>query len=270
MAVFSKQTCEHCGNSAGAMTRMKLADGKYLCGDCCKKIPNIINVNFLARWTYNDFLEYLKTREENKKRLESFNITDVYFDDIYVDMDKGWMVFSDYKNHFTDKESMLKENPDIFEIKDLVYYDFFYKIKDVKQGFINDKVKADVRLIIAFNSPWYPYSYNEKVLRNYKHKAQITGFVNQKVSFTDDEKKSDLECYLLSSLIENKVNIPFALGGKFTMNFDFSPYDTYLEKIFELEKLWVYKGLEFDEKLETITPSFFLRRKLKKIYKNKK
>ena len=270
MAILGKEICEHCGKSVGAISRYKIKDDKYICLDCFSKLPNTIDSSFLKKWSHKDFVDYLNSREENKKRLETFNITDIYFNDIYVDMDKGWMVFSTSKNRFTDKESMLKAEPDIFDMKDLIYYDFFYKIKNVKEGLISDKVKADVRLIIAFNSPWYPYSYNKKVLRNHKHRAQISGFINKKCNFTENEKKSDLECYLLSCLLENKVNIPVLLGGKFTMNYDFSPYDTYLKKIFELEKLMVYKPNEFDTILKSIVPSIILRFKLKNTYKNKK
>lgn len=267
MALFGKQICEHCGGPAGAMTRTKLADGKYICFDCGAKCPAFITNNFMNTWTYKDFKDYLEFRELNKKRLETFEITDVYFDKIFVDMNKGWMVFSRSDNYFYDRKTMLEENPDIFDMRGLIYYDFFYNIKDVKEGIFSTKVKADVRLIIAFKNRWYPYSFNAKVLRNHRHKAEIEGFIKRRAVFTENEMKSDLEIYLLSALLNNGVNIPVDIGNKLTMNYDFTPYDEYLKKVFELKKLDVYKDDEFESVLENITPSSVLRHKLKGIYK---
>ena len=67
--------------------------------------------------------------------------------------------------------------------------------------------------------------------------------------------------------IENKIDIPVCLGGLFTMNFDFSPYDTYLRKVFQLANLGVYKDNELEQVLENITPSKVLKLKLKNTYK---
>lgn len=106
MALFSKQSCEHCGSTAGMMTRTKLSDGKYICFDCSLKCPTFVANNFLSKWTYNDYLDYLQYREINRQRLENFNITDIYFDKIFLDKEKGWMVFSNSGNSFYDKETI--------------------------------------------------------------------------------------------------------------------------------------------------------------------
>ncbi len=265
MALFSKQSCDHCGDTANLLTRTKLKDGKYICSNCSKKCPGFVSDNFLQLMTYADFVDYLAHREENRKKWESFDITDVYFEHIYVDMNKGWMAFDHNGYKTLKKEELINKNPDIFEMKDLVYYNFLYFIKDAKIGVINDKVKADVSLAIAFNNRWYPYAYNSKVLYNHKHKAKIN-LLTLKTKFTENEKKQDLEMYLLSSLVDNGVNIPVALGNKLTMNFDLSPYDTYLKKVFELKKLGVYQSEEFDGILDQITLSPILKLKIKNTY----
>ncbi|MBQ6931163.1 MAG: hypothetical protein IJN38_03455 [Clostridia bacterium] len=267
MAIFNKQDCIHCGGSTNILTRVKLKDGKYICGKCSEVFPGSVSFHCLSNMTYKDFTDYLVHKEENRKRLETFNVTDVYFDRVYVDMEKDWVVFSNHSMEFNDRERMLNANPDIFEMKDLIYYDFFYDIKSVKEGVFKDKVKADVRLIIAFNNRWYPYSFDDKVLRNHNHDAKIKGIINRAYTFTQNDKKEDLEIYLLSALIENKIDIPVCLGGLFTMNFDFSPYDTYLRKVFQLANLGVYKDNELEQVLENITPSKVLKLKLKNTYK---
>ena len=265
MALLNKQVCDHCGDTANLLTRIKLKDGKYICSNCSKKCPRFVSNNFLRLMDYTDFIDYLAHREENRRRWEDFEITDIYFNNIYVDMKKGWIAFDHYGYKTLTKEELLNKNPDIFEIKDLVYYDFFYHIKDTKIGVINDKVKADVSLVIAFNNRWYPYSYNNEVLYNYKHKAKIN-LLTFNTKITENEKKQDLDLYLLSSLIDNKVNIPVSLGNKLTVNFDLSPYSVYLKKLFELKKLGVYQSEEMDVILDNVTSSPILKHKIKSTY----
>lgn len=69
-----------------------------------------------------------------------------------------------------------------------------------------------MELAIAFNNKWYPYAFKGLVLKNHKHKANITGFFERKATITDNEKKSDLELYQLSIMIDNEINIPVSLG----------------------------------------------------------
>ena len=67
----------------------------------------------------------MQHKEENRKKLEQFEMTDLYFDRIAVDMNRGWFIF--YKKHpFVTKEELLASNLEVFEAKDLVFYDFFY------------------------------------------------------------------------------------------------------------------------------------------------
>ncbi len=266
MALFSKQSCEHCGNTAGMMTRTKLADGKYICYDCGLKCPGFVTNNFLGKWTYQDFLEYLQFREINKKRLESFNINDVYFNKIFVDKEKGWLVFSHSGNEFYDKATMLQQNPDIFDMRGLVYYKFFYDIKDVKEGVMKEKVTFDTRLILAFKNRWYPYSFNDTVLKNHKVKGSSTGVIGSMVDVSLGDYETGIQAYLSKAMENNGINEPVAIGNKLTMNFDFSPYDEYLKKLFELNKLGVFKDEEFEKALKDITPSATLRHKLKSTY----
>ena len=263
MALFKKEVCAHCGKESGMLDRVKLADKKFICWDCRSKCSDVFADNFLSHHTYEEYCAYLQHKEENYKKLEQFEMTDLYFDRIAVDMNKGWFVF--YEKHpFETTEELLASNIEVFEAKDLVFYDFFYIIKDVKEGILNNKVKADVELSIAFNNKWYPYAFKGKVLKNYKHKANITGFFERKATITDNEKKSDLELYLLSIMIDNGINIPVSLGGKLTTNVDLDPYVPYLTKLFELKKLNFFDINEFSDRLNFIAPGMFVKQQIKK------
>ena len=263
MALFKKEVCAHCGKESGVLERVKLTDGKFICGECIIKCSRAFSENFLFRHTYDEYCAYLQHKEENRKKLEQFEMTDLYFDRIAVDMNKGWFVF--YKHHpFATKEKLLASNLEVFEAKDLVFYDFFYFVKDVQTGILNDKVKADVQLSIAFNNKWYPFAFKGKVLKNYNHKAKITGFIKRKATITDNEKKSDLELYLLSIMIENGINIPDSLGGKLSTSVDLDPYVPYFTKLFELKELGFFNSTEFSDRLNHIAPGILVRQQIKK------
>ena len=267
MALFTKEKCVHCGKEEGAMYRTKLADGNYLCSDCVGKCSSFFSFKFLSKHTYPEYCRYIEHKEENKEKLRQFNLTASYFDKVFVDESKGWMLFDkEYPN--CSQEELLDRNPEVFDVKDLEYFDFFYLVKDVKEGFLtSDKVRADVKLTVAFKNEWYPYAFSEKVLKNYKHKARISGIIGKRVDFTEHDDKSELEYYLLSSLLENGISYPGKLGGKFTFKIDLSPYATYFKKMFEMRKLGVYSSPEIYLMLDNIAPSPIVKSKIKKAFK---
>lgn len=263
MALFKKVCCRHCNREVGLFDRTKLRDGNYICENCAKACSDYVNDNFLSMYSYNDYLEYIATREENRKKLNEFNITAVYFNKIFVDMDKGWFVFGDGSS-ITDKKSMLAKQPDVFEAKDLEFYNFYYKIKDVHDGIFFQSVDADVKLTISFKNKWYPYSFCDEILTNYSHSAEISGIIRRNVEFTDNELKSNLELYLATIAIEN--NVPVLLGDENITKDNFSLYGNYFRKLFELEKVYALNALEIEDILSTLIPNPFLRSQIKRAY----
>lgn len=270
MAIFNKQFCAHCGNSANILTRSKLKDGQYICSKCSDKCPSFFVNYCLNRLTYNEFVAYLQHREENRRKLEDFNITDVYFNSVYVDMDKGWMVFNHYGNKYRNKTELLEKNPDIFDVSKMVYANLLYVPKDVKEGFFNDKACMDVKLVIAFDDPWYPVSFADTVMYDYRAKITARGVFSSNLSIELNPIHDELVTYLSSVLLENGVNIPVDLGNAVTTKFDLTPYDTYLKTLFRLIDMLVYSSKEEDLLLEHITPSSVLRHRIKNTYKKQK
>lgn len=266
MALFQKETCAHCGGEAGMLTRKKFADKKYVCGDCIDKCGDYYSSTRIGKInTYEEFCEYLQHKNENRQKLEQFNITDKYFDVVAVDMDKGWFIFGkEFLN--CSKETLLRENPEVFEAKDLCYFNFDYVMKDVKEGVFSTKVKADVLFTIAFNNRWHPYAFFGKVLKNHNHKAEIHGFFKRNVIFTENEKKSDLDAYLTYILSENRIGWP--IWDKKYKHIDelpnFEECVPYIAKFFELKKLGIIDERNFDISMEIMAPNKTLRREIKK------
>ena len=267
MALFAKKVCAHCGKDAGAMLSYKLADGKNLCLTCGSLRSELMGNDTLKTLTYPDFQDYLKYREENKKKLEEFNYTVTFFNQIHVDMEKGWFVFS--KKDPENREKFLAENPDIFEAKDLVFFNSYHINKsEVKKELIGKSVKLDVKMYIAFKSRWYPCAFDGKILKNEKHSVKTKiGLLQDRNIASKNEIQEDLELYLLSILMQNGIAYPTHIGGKLSTNVDLEPYDEYLKKLFELRKLYVIDVTAFEIMMENIAQSPMVRSQIKKTYK---
>lgn len=242
MGLFGKKFCGQCGEKTNVLTRNQLSDGTYLCSNCSRLAELYFGAHFMDKLTFPEYQEYLSDREENRKRLEDFNITAVYFNSVYVDEGKDWIVF-DYFDDFNDKESMLKQNPTIFEAKDLIYFDFRKIFKDVKEGFLNDKVIYDMKLVMAFDNRWYPYSFAEKVRDNYKVKAEITGIINKSVECASDEEEVNLLLYLSDALTKNGRTIPMFDNDDKAKNIDLEEYSEYFTRLFVIKRLIAKKNL---------------------------
>ena len=62
--LFSKEKCELCSNEVGALSRVKLKDGTYICSDCRKETSAFIS---LPKYTLDEVkkhIEYMKKQNE--------------------------------------------------------------------------------------------------------------------------------------------------------------------------------------------------------------
>lgn len=263
MAMLKKEICAACGKEIGITERVRLADGKCICNTCVKKCETTFVDKFLKKHTCEDYLEYLEHRKENLEKIKQFQIDAIYFDRILVDFEHGWFVFGEKKD-FTERSELLAMNPEVFEGKDLVFWDISYNIKSEKEGIFSDKVKADVMLKIAFNNKWYPYAFNDRILKNHKHRAELARTVFGKSVIETDDEQSEFEAYLNYWMDENGVNVPHKLGKGFVFKVDLEPYATYLDKLFELRQLGVYTSFDFGQKLELISRKKIIRFQIKR------
>ena len=62
--MFSKETCELCGKEAGALARVKLSDGTYICKDCKKETSAFLKVENCTLDEVKKHIEYMKKQDE--------------------------------------------------------------------------------------------------------------------------------------------------------------------------------------------------------------
>lgn len=265
MGLLGKQVCRHCSGEAGMITKQKLADGTILCNDCRKKVPKLMKEKFLKSMTYQDYSEYLEFRQFNQNRLATFNITDTFFNRILFDKEKGWFVF-DPEQKIKDRQTLLSENPDIFDAKALIFVDFIHGFFTEKT-LLGEKEHETMRVVMSFKNKWYPYSFNEIVDYDLKFEEKVGGLFNRKkLLYTQMPYYNGFINTVYPLLNANNASTPMELGDKWTRDADITPYETFFSTLFQLHRLGVYSNDELDVVMEVRVPSKSLRRKIKNTY----
>ncbi len=76
MALFGGKSCCICGGKAGLLTRMKLQDGNYVCGDCTMKVSDQLKSDDYKRLSKSMFEKCMKEAPANdRKYREEFQET---------------------------------------------------------------------------------------------------------------------------------------------------------------------------------------------------
>lgn len=152
MGLFSKKECARCGNKASLLTRKKLADGDYLCGDCVDECSEELTSEDFANMTVDDVDEHIEACEENDERYENeFQTTRTFHtqmvlrnkDIVYVDDNHGWWV------------NATRRNPDIFSFDQVggCRLDLDTSLKDSDE---REKISMWDHLGAYFGSMQYP------------------------------------------------------------------------------------------------------------------
>ena len=149
-SLFEKKECAICGGEIGLLGNRKLEDG-----NCCKHCARKLSPWFDDRRhsTIAQINEQLAYREENKKKLATFHVTQVIGDryKMYVEEVNG--VPSRF--FISDSDSYMEENPDIIEFKDLLSC-----VTDVETHETELKQKDANGNEISYNPPRYETDYN--------------------------------------------------------------------------------------------------------------
>ncbi len=111
MGLFEKKTCEHCGEKAGLLSRVKLSDG-FLCGDCRKKLSSL-STGWRQR-TYEDVKTHIAAREANRAKVREFQTTRKLGPQGEVELDEGRRQFL-----FALGRDYAEGNPEVFGYEQL-------------------------------------------------------------------------------------------------------------------------------------------------------
>lgn len=102
---MAKQNCEHCGKEIGFTSQVKLADGKYLCRDCCKEAGNLFDHMVHTYPIYEKLLKEEKRNEriyeavlKGQKKSECFGAESAWY--LYCYAGPGLMFFKTERGGF--------------------------------------------------------------------------------------------------------------------------------------------------------------------------
>ena len=126
MGLFSKKKCDICGADIGLLSNKKLKDGN-MCKDCSKKLS--VWFDEAKHSTVEDIKSQLSAREENRKKLESFETTYAFgeFGCILIDeKNKQFVALADTSDGFmkscktvTSIDQIIDKNPDIISFSQI-------------------------------------------------------------------------------------------------------------------------------------------------------
>ena len=159
MGLFDKKTCDICGGKIGMLGNRKLDDGN-LCKECAGKLSPWFEER--RRSTVEDIKRQLQYREQNKSRVQVFQVTRDFASDkyhVYIDDTKGQFAIT--------KKLSVDNNPDILDLTQVVQarmeqerHEEEEKYKD-SEGNMKSYMPPryhysyDYKMRIAVNSPWF-------------------------------------------------------------------------------------------------------------------
>lgn len=177
MGLFSKKKCDICGADIGLLSNKKLKDGN-MCKSCSKKLS--VWFDETRKSTIEDIKNQLLAREENRKKLDSFETTYAFgeFGCILIDeKNKQFVALADTSDGFmkgcktiTSLDQIIDKNPDIISFSQIenVDIDIIENTMEEKQTINGQQVSYNPKHItymesfalkIQVNHPYVKYIY---------------------------------------------------------------------------------------------------------------
>ena len=152
---FKEVYCSHCGAKGKVMFFKKLKDTSVLCNTCTAAIPTELR-NAAFGGNLQDYVDAREYTIRSKKELEPVFRNDAGYHEFEVDS---------VHRLFRVAGSKL-----VFELHNIEFYSFVFKAEELKEGFLSDKVKGDVHLLLSTKEPFA--TYDETIAYGVKTKAE--------------------------------------------------------------------------------------------------
>jgi len=159
MALFDKKNCDICGAKIGMLGNRKLEDG-----NCCKDCAHQLSPWFSERRksTVEDIKAHLAYREENKRKLQQFNPSNIVGENwkVFVDPNMGVFAVSRSNNFRVD-------NPDLILLSQVLsceiereehQQEVYQQMQDGSKRSYSPKrydYSYDFEVNIQVNTPWF-------------------------------------------------------------------------------------------------------------------
>lgn len=147
MALFKEIHCAACGKKTNLVTRFRLQDGSYLCGECGAKIPLFAQSSLLKSYTldtYHRFLDYIQYSDRYLRH--EFAETHHYYD-FHVD--------SEHKLFYIGRK--VESNTVFFHFRNVQNFDLVFDGKELKEGVIGHKVTGRILAELEMDVPYFHY-----------------------------------------------------------------------------------------------------------------
>ncbi len=152
---FKEVYCSHCGTKGKIMSFKKLKDDSLICKSCAGKIPSELK-DAALEGTLQDYRDAVAYIQRSKTEFEPIFNNDAGFH--LFEVDSKHRLFRIYGGKL------------IFELNNIDYYSFVYHAEQLKEGFISDKVKGDVHMLLTTKDPFV--TFDETVAFGLKAKAE--------------------------------------------------------------------------------------------------
>lgn len=100
MGLFDKKECCICGGKAGMLTRTKLMDGSFLCGDCVAKCSPNLDYKAFSQMGKDKVLAAMQNIEESEALYQNqFQATETIANIVEVDRRNNWWTIKNQRMH---------------------------------------------------------------------------------------------------------------------------------------------------------------------------
>ncbi|MCI7812453.1 MAG: DUF4428 domain-containing protein [Lachnospiraceae bacterium] len=148
--LFDKKECDICGGEIGLLGNRKLDDGN-LCKECAKKLSPWFEER--RHSTVEDIKKQLAYREENKKKVQAFQVTREFAGDTYH------VFLDDTKGQFTVATQIsVEKNPDIVDLSQVTSCKL-----NIEQNRTEEQYRDKEGNLKDYNPPRYKYSYRYSI-----------------------------------------------------------------------------------------------------------
>lgn len=149
MGLFEKKFCDICGEKISLLGNRKLENGN-MCSHCAKLISPFMTDR--KQTSVTEMKEHLAYRENNKRTLASFTVTESYGDGkkVYIDRTKNSFIVS-----YNSPGSWENENPDVIPLSQILACNL-----DVKENRTEEYAQDREGNRISYNPPRYTYDYD--------------------------------------------------------------------------------------------------------------
>ena len=150
--LFDKKECSICGGEIGLLGNRKLEDG-----NCCKECAKKLSPWFEERRhsTVEDIKKQLVYREENKAKVQAFQVTREFAGDcnhVFIDDNKGQFAIT------TATGLNAEINPDIVDLSQVTSCRL-----QIDQNREEEQYRNEEGQMVDYNPPRYTYSYNYSI-----------------------------------------------------------------------------------------------------------